>query len=62
MINAPCPTPHKRGYDRKSRALRAADTLRKRFDTRPYECVCGRWHLTTNGGHNDHRRARGETA
>jgi hypothetical protein len=57
-----CPTPRKRAYDRKSVALRAADHLAKRFECRPYWCVCMRWHLTTRGGRNDHRRARGQVS
>lgn len=44
-MTARCPTPRKVGYHRKSIALLAADKLRIRFDSRPYLCRCGRWHL-----------------
>lgn len=62
MTYQPCPTPKKRAYDRKSRALIAADGIASRFECTPYLCRCGRWHLTTQGGRNDHQRARGASA
>jgi hypothetical protein len=46
MINPPCPKPNKKAYDRLSAALKAADKV-TRFDARPYQCECGRWHLTS---------------
>jgi hypothetical protein len=45
MTYPACPTPHKRGYDRRSRALHA--TERVRFNAEIYFCPCGRWHLRT---------------
>lgn len=56
---SPCPTPTKKAYLRKSHALIAADRVRHRFDLSPYMCACGRYHLTAQGGHNDHYKARG---
>jgi len=47
-----CPTPKKRGYFHKSAALLAADKLRCHFESEPYLCECGRYHLTTNNGRN----------
>jgi len=53
-VNPPCPRPDKASYDRLYRALLAADHLSHRFEVHPYLCVCGRYHLTAQGGRNDH--------
>ena len=53
-----CPCPHKVGYRRLSDALLACDGVRRRFEARPYSCVCGRYHLTTNGGRNQKKKSR----
>lgn len=59
----PCPTPNKAAYHTKSRALIAADGARQRLgELSPYLCACGRYHLTAQGGHNDHYKARGGRA
>jgi hypothetical protein len=55
-VNPPCPTPNKASYDRLYRALLAADHLAHRFEATPYLCPCGRYHLTAQGGRNDHSR------
>lgn len=59
----PCPTPTKASYPSKSRALIAADAVEGRLGAlSPYLCACGRYHLTAQGGRNDHFKARGGRA
>jgi hypothetical protein len=53
-VTGPCPTPHKVGYHRLYLALIASDRLAYRFESTPYLCPCGRYHLTAQGGRNDH--------
>jgi hypothetical protein len=52
----PCPSPRKAAYDRMSSALKACDGVRHRFELKPYLCCCGRYHLTAQGGRNDHSK------
>lgn len=58
---AVCPTPSKQAYADETLATDALTTMRSSVDLnlvshavpdRPYQCTCGRWHLTSgyNGG------------
>lgn len=46
---AACPHPTKVKFDSQAAADRAA-SRRVRTDFKSYECVCGKWHLTTSMG------------
>lgn len=41
-----CPTPGKVAYRTQGAAINAAVHMARRWTSRPYECLCGRWHLT----------------
>lgn len=48
----PCPTPMKRKYSTRKRALQAANRLHAmgaELRMRAYKCVCHEWHLTKQG-------------
>jgi hypothetical protein len=50
-VTGRCPDPDKARYPSRGAAVRAGRALRRAGvfgKTRPYRCVCGRWHLTSH--------------
>lgn len=50
MIRRPCTTPHKQTYNTRDEAelQRVEDGIRYGTALYPYQCVCGKWHLSRN--------------